>query len=552
VTVVGRVLGKDDAHPLDFWVGIDDESYLQLDDVITVTTEVPGRGQVTLYGIVDIVRARHEGTRFDSDVFLEAEGILPLGIATAAHVSVTRIEPEVFVPPRPGNEVARAAEDELEKALYFDRMDNRFAAGLTREGQKIFGNLDFLDGSRGAHVNISGISGVATKTSCALFLLYSLFHSGALGAQRHNARAVIFNVKGDDLMFVDKPNRRLDATETDKYQRLGLPAGPFQDVALWSPVARDTFEIVHALGSRREGVTPYLWSLREFCQSRLLRFLFAEADTETSQLSFAVSVAERYLAEQTQATPSSQSWVVLDGVTITDFDQLVQHITDNADTVFARGNIAEATRGAFLRRLAAAADRAGHLIRRLDSKDEEDRYRIDWARSQLNVIDIHNLHDTAKRFVVGVILKQLLQEKDQYGRREPLTFVVLDELNKYAPREGWSPIKEVVLDIAERGRSLGVILIGAQQTASEVERRVVANASYRIVGRLDTAEAARGEYGFLTDAARARASLLKPGNMFLHQPEIPVPLLIQFPFPAWATRPDEVAPSDEIPKGFRR
>ena len=51
-------------------------------------------------------------------------------------------------------------------------------------------------------------------------------------------------------------------------------------------------------------------------------------------------------------------------------------------------------------------------------------------------------------------------------------FLVLDELNKYAPREGWSPIKEVILDIAERGRSLGVILIGAQQTASEIERRV--------------------------------------------------------------------------------
>jgi DNA helicase HerA-like ATPase len=168
------------------------------------------------------------------------------------------------------------------------------------------------------------------------------------------------------------------------------------------------------------------------------------------------------------------------------------------------------------------------------------------------VIAINNLQDRAKRFVVGVILKQLLDQKDKEGKRDPLTFVVLDELNKYAPREGWSPIKEVVLDIAERGRSLGVILIGAQQTASEVERRVVANASYRIVGRLDAAESQRGEYGFLTDAVRARASLLKPGSMFIHQPEIPVPLLVQFPFPAWATRPEEVVQSTEIPKGFLR
>jgi DNA helicase HerA-like ATPase len=548
----GLVLGKDDAHPLDFWVGVGDDSYLQLDDVVSVRTEVPGRGEITLYGVVDLVRSRHEGAHFDSDVFLEAQGILPLGVATAAHVAVTRIEPEIFVPPRPGQEVFRASGSELEAALYFDRMQRRFVAGLTREGERLYGNLDFLDGSRGAHVNISGISGVATKTSCALFLLYSLFHSDALGPTRHNARAVIFNVKGEDLLFVDKQNARLPDEEAEKYGRLGLPCGPFQDVALWAPVSKDSFEIVHGAASRQEGITPYVWSLREFCQQRLLRFLFAEADTETSQLSFAVAVAERYLLDQTAGQPASQTWVELDGARITTFDELVEHITANADNVFARGHVAEATRGAFLRRLRAAADRAGHLIRRLDSADEERRHRIDWQSRQLNVIDIHTLHDTAKRFVVGVILKQLLEDKDKHGQREPLTFVVLDELNKYAPRDGWSPIKEVVLDIAERGRSLGVILIGAQQTASEVERRVVANASYRIVGRLDAAEAERSEYGFLTQAARARASLLKPGAMFMHQPEIPVPLLLQFPFPAWATRPEEVAPPTGVPKGFTR
>jgi DNA helicase HerA-like ATPase len=548
----GRVLGRDDAHPLDFWVGVDRNDYLQLDDVIAVETDVPGREPITLYGVVDIVRARHVGPRLDSDVFLEAEGVLPLDIATAAHVSVTRIEPEIFVPPRPGQPVVKASGEDLERALYFDQMDRKFVAGLTREGERMYGNLEFLDGSRGAHVNISGISGVATKTSCALFILYSLFHSDAL-EQRHNARAVIFNVKGDDLMFVDKPNGRLSPEQAAKYDDLGLPCGPFQDVALWSPVARDAIEVVHGLGSRQEGVTPYLWSLREFCQEGLLRFLFAEADAETSQISFAISVVERYLADAARNVPKTQSWIEIDGERMTDFDTLVEHITDNVDAVFARGNVAEATRGAFLRRLSAAAARAGHLIRRVDSPEEEQRYRIDWQRSQLNVIDIHALHDTAKRFVVGVILKQLLADKDKHGRRDPLTFVVLDELNKYAPREGWSPIKEVVLDIAERGRSLGVILVGAQQTASEVERRVVANCSYRIVGRLDTAEAERSEYGFLSQAARARSSLLKPGNMFMHQPEIPVPLLVQFPFPAWATRPDEVAAdAAEVPKGFRR
>src|SRR5439155_1033923 len=82
---------------------------------------------------------------------------------------------------------------------------------------------------------------------------------------------------------------------------------------------------------------------------------------------------------------------------------------------------------------------------------------------------------------------------------------VLDELNKYAPRDGDSPIKEILLDIAERGRSMGIVLIGAQQTASEVERRIISNSSIRVVGRLDPAEAARPEYGYLSAAHQKRA-----------------------------------------------
>jgi len=116
---------------------------------------------------------------------------------------------------------------------------------------------------------------------------------------------------------------------------------------------------------------------------------------------------------------------------------------------------------------------------------------------------------------------------------------VLDELNKYAPRDGDSPIKEILLDVAERGRSLGIVLVGAQQTASEVERRIIANSSLRVVGRLDPAEAARAEYGFLPPTHQKRATIAKPGTMFVMQPEIPVPLVAEFPFPAWATRLSE-------------
>ena len=97
--------------------------------------------------------------------------------------------------------------------------------GTGRDGVPVFLNADFLDGTRGAHVSISGISGVATKTSFATFLLYSVFRSGAARrATAANAKALIFNVKGEDLLFLDHPNTKLDDATTAAYTLLGLPA----------------------------------------------------------------------------------------------------------------------------------------------------------------------------------------------------------------------------------------------------------------------------------------------------------------------------------------
>ena len=60
-------------------------------------------------------------------------------------------------------------------ALDVDSVERPLPAGLSRDDEPVFLDVDFLDGTKGAHVNISGISGVATKTSYATFLLYSLF-----------------------------------------------------------------------------------------------------------------------------------------------------------------------------------------------------------------------------------------------------------------------------------------------------------------------------------------------------------------------------------------
>jgi DNA helicase HerA-like ATPase len=536
-TTVGRVLGTLDSMPLEFWIAVEEGQFVQLDDVIVVETALPDGQMVKLFGVVDLVRARHEGARFDSDVFLAERGVLPVSISQAAHVRVTRVEPEIFVPPLPGRPVLRAAGVDRDQALFFDAMQRRFPIGLSRDGEPVYANVDFLDGSRGAHVSISGISGVATKTTYATFLLHSLFTSGALGSQASNTHAIVFNVKSEDLLFLDQPNRLLQDEARTQYTRLGLQPVPFDSAQFLAPVRPGSKERLPDTGSRQQGVQAYFWTIREFVEERYLRFLFAEADDTASQLSFVVEQIEAKLAvfasEGTKQDPS----VTIEGIHVETFDQLVDVTIAHAESWAARA--AAGTIAAFERRLRAGAARVGHLIRGRDV-GKPGEHLLNWRSRQLSVIDIHNLHERARRFVVGVVLKRMFEEKERLGTRLPLVFVMLDELNKYAPRDGWSPIKEVLLDVSERGRSLGIILIGAQQTASEVERRIVANASLRVVGRLDLAEAERPEYGFLSAAGRGRAAILKSGTMIVLQPEIPTPLLVQFPFPAWATNQREV------------
>lgn len=530
------MLGTEDSTPLEFWVGLAPGQYLQLDDVVATDRTPPGGEPVKIYGVVSQVSARHEGARFGSDVFLIEDGVLPGEVFEQAQITATRVEPEVFVPPLPGAGVRRAEGKERDEALFFDGMDKRLPAGLTRDNDQVFVNLEFLDGTRGAHVNISGISGVATKTTYATFLLYSLFNSGVLGGEAVNTKALIFNVKGEDLLFLDHPNIQLSDEDKARYRSLGLPAGPFPSAAFFAPPRPGDPNANPDVHQRTSGVTSFFWTIAEFCQEELLPFVFADVEDDRQHYTMVVHNVTAKL--KSDAVPMDEGGVMIEGTTIRTFSQLVEFIEQAVqvqDDSWAGPVIGAGTINAFVRRLHGVVRPLGSLIRGDIPGAAKHKVSLD---AQVNVVDIHNLPDRAKRFVVGVVLRKTFEQKERSGSR-PLLFLVLDELNKYAPREGTSPIKEILLDVAERGRSLGIILIGAQQTASEVEGRIVGQSSIRVVGRLDSAEAERGQYGFLRGATRERATIMKPGTMIVAQPEIPVPLVIEFPFPAWASRPSE-------------
>ncbi|WP_395727503.1 ATP-binding protein [Nakamurella sp.] len=537
---IGRVLGTEDATPLQWHVALQEGDYLQLDDVVTTRREVPGVGEVLLAGVVTEVQARHEGASFGSDVFLISEGVLPARIQETAEITTTRVEPECYVPPLPGEPAFRAVGESRDQALYFDRMERKLPVGTARDGSPMYVNLDFVDGARGAHISISGISGVATKTSYALFLLHSLFRSAVLGRRTTNTKALVFSVKGEDLLFLDHANIRLDDDLRGRYAAVGLPAEPFASVGFFSPPTPDDPTGRPHITGRTSGVEAFWWTLQEFCAGELLPFVFTDAEDERHQYTMVIhQVAARLRRE---AEPIGQDGAVKIGMsTCRTYSELVDviiaRLTEDATRPEWAGPVTGAgTINAFIRRLTSSLAPLRALIR-ADLPDTG-RRRIDTTNQQVTVVDLHNLRERAQRFVVGVVLAAETTRKEAAGPGG-LLFTMIDELNKYAPREGNSPIKDVLLDIAERGRSLGIILIGAQQTASEVERRIVSNSSIRVVGRLDAAEAGRPEYGFLPPSQRTRATLAKPGTMFVSQPEIPVPLAVEFPFPAWATRQSE-------------
>ena len=541
---LGLVVGTVPATPLRYSVGLAPGQYVQLDDVVVTSRLLPGRDGVQIAGVVTNVEAVHEGARFASDVFLIADGTLPAEVCEIAEVTVTRIEPELYVPPLPGTPVRRAEGAQRDSALYFDQMGaSKVPLGFGRDGLPVYANFEFLDGTRGAHVSISGISGIATKTSFAMFLLHSIFNCGVLAGEAHNTKALIFSVKGEDLLFLDYANSRLTPEQGARYGALGLPDRPFGNVRVFAPPRRDDPSGTPDVVTRDRAVSPFYWTLAEFCRDELLQFAFADIDDERSQYMMLVSqVAARLRRDAVPAGADGAVRIGSDGRILRTFRDLVELLEEELGDEALRGTwVSGATLtgsvNALLRRLHSAIGPLS-LVVRGDLAHRGER-SITTSRAQVTVVDLHNLPDRAQRFVVGVTLRGEFARKEREGTARPLMFVVLDELNKYAPREGDSPIKRILLDLAERGRSLGVILIGAQQTASEVERRILANCAIRVAGRLDAAEAERPEYGYLPPVQRARATLAKPGTMFIAQPDIPVPLAVEFPFPAWATRPSE-------------
>lgn len=577
---VGVILGRRPATPVDFYVAVDKEKIIRLDDAVFTKTKliIDGREEeITFYGIVDFVERSYDGLDFDSDMYY-IDGI-PVEEKHIAHVKITVIEPEHMVAPRPGQPVFLARGDNFQKAIGADKMERKIPAGLSLSTDDIvYLDLDFVNGKKGAHVNISGVSGIATKTSYGIFLLHEIMRHG----KEDKYAGIIFNVKGEDLLFIDKPNKEIHVPSRrgeeviaewkklskeiyERYIEGKMGLSDFM-IRFCAPPKRGERVIKPDVHRRRlEETYAFGWSAYTFLKLGIIKYAISEDDSENIKAMIGELVEIlRSLADYTKEKDRREKigyvYSLFGDQKVETYDQieeLVESILIGekkplTDLAFLNGNIQSirskyplATRKACMTRMRRIRNIGTFVRPEFASTEEkekimnfEDLVRV--SPGEINVFHIGSLDETCQRIVVGSILSEIFEQQVREGPENRKVVIFLDELAKYAPREGSSPIKELLEDIAERGRSLGVILIGAQQSARTVSRKIIMNSSIKVAGRLSSEEAEGEEYGFLTRELKMRLLVARPGRMVISQPTIYAPIMVRFPFPFWATREEEV------------
>src|SRR3954471_16578627 len=122
-----------------------------------------------------------------------------------------------------------------------------------------------------------------------MFLLYMLFETRRgrelLGAAGTGARALVFNVKGEDLLHLDRPNAAVAQypNAAEQWDALGVGAGelgPFRDVRVYAPRAAAADGAIAPTVHSRDGadLVVYGWTPWDFIREGLLQYLISDED----------------------------------------------------------------------------------------------------------------------------------------------------------------------------------------------------------------------------------------------------------------------------------
>ena len=463
---------------------------------------------------------------------------------TVAHAAVLSNDRDIYMPVMNDRQVRFADETGIHTALGVDQVPERYRvpAGLIEmsNGTRAVVYLDsrYILGPEGAHVNINGISGLATKTSYAIFLIQSILQKAQ---NRDRIGVIILNVKHGDLLTIDQPPRAgLPPEEHELWEALGLTPQPFSNVRYLLP---------HGKTTRTDG-RPNSFRVPErdwFLYAYSLADTYNKLDLLLSNIPDPWDTVGALIGEINQrlSDPKTGQWGprgqwqnVNTWRDLLNGPPLVDPNTGQAQQV---GDVRAVSVGRFRRLLRRIVEtrQTGIFVEHRPRDVKNLSQEIASIRGgETIVVDIARLADDEQTLVFGDILRTIYalyaEEGSESEDLPEKVIIFVDELNKYAPaREKGSPIIEQVLDIAERGRSLGVVLLGAEQFMSAVHERVVGNCSTMVIGRSGSAELSSPAYRFLDPAVKANVSRLQKGELVISHATFRQPVKIRFPRPAY-------------------
>ena len=457
----------------------------------------------------------------------------------------------LYTPVHNGAKVFLATAEEITMALGLDRIQNPLVCGAlkmyegTSEEVTLPVNLNskFILGPEGAHLNISGISGLAAKTSYAMFLMKAIQDQYLKKDDPDDSVAfVIFNVKGRDLMAIDRKNEFQGEEYSEKesvfadYEALGLSNEPFKNVKYFIPF---TSNISHKQSTYlpKDDIENYI----DAGQLQKFKYIYRD-DKDSIEMMFSD------IDDPNQTMESILSKITEDDKDfggLSTWKEFLEKVNENAQ----KGSSASKSEISVLswrkfKRVVRKATQGEMFANNVNPDKSECRLADELkqiSKNQVFVIDIAKLPEDNQAFVFGnavsTIYNLKLGEYDgETGVHPPSRIIIfIDELNKYASKDipKSSPILKQVLDITERGRSLGVVLFSAEQFRSAIHDRVTGNCATHAYGRTNSIETSTRDYSSLPSTYKNMLTRLEQGDYLVQNPVFRSLLKLRFPKPIY-------------------
>jgi len=548
--LIGRVLATEKSPTTidEFYIWTNSDTKLNAFDIV----KVERKDNTDTFGVIESISHITDSTSFLTNFISSDFGDVDISEPTFrvgmnyARAKVSYNTKGDYTPVHNNSKVFLASPEEITFALGLDKVDNPLVCGSLKmyEGTEdevtlpVKLNAKFLLGSEGTHLNISGISGLAAKTSYAMFLMKSIQDTYANRSDEDGSVAfVLFNVKGRDLMAIDCENTELEDKTIEEYKKLKLSQKPFKQVKYYIPYY-DNKSTKKSTYLHPDDVTSYIGS------KKLKKFRYVyEDDKESIEMMFA------NVEDPNQTMESIVSKIIdesdFDFGNLKTWSEFLETVSENSQkgSNGSKGEISVLSWRKFKRIVNKAIKNDDMFANRVVPEESECRLADELKhikKNEVHVIDIAKLPEDKQAFVFGDAVKTIynlkLGEYDNEGVAPPARIVIfIDELNKYASSDvpKSSPILRQILDVTERGRSLGVVLFGAEQFRSAIHKRVTGNCATHAYGRTNSIETSTGDYKSLPDTYRNMLTRLSQGEYLIQNPVFRSLLKIRFPKPIY-------------------